>query len=293
MFRYGWSQALFVGEALDVSLGRLARFGYDGVELPVTQDPPARIAESLRLHDLACFSVNCRFIGANRDLSSPDRALRAAAVDYVGECLRFAAALGAPVAIVVPTRIGKLRPDSSLEEEWSIAVDSLSLIGDYASDLGVTAVIECVNRSESYLANRLETARRLVEDVTSDHVMLMADNFHMNIEESDLSRALTDAAPYLRHVHLADNTRMAPGMGHFDFEPFLARLMDIGYRGPLVMECDVFAPDRYGRLAATTSPDMFDRYAEAAIRTLRQMAARLAKHDTTSHEFWKSKGDPE
>ncbi|MFV0334154.1 MAG: hypothetical protein ACK5JR_08810 [Tropicimonas sp.] len=51
----------------------------------------------------------------------------------------------------------------------------------------------------------------------------------------------------------------------------LTRLARLGCRGPLVMECDVFAPDRYGRLAM----------------------ARLTTHDTTSHQFWNNKGDPE
>jgi sugar phosphate isomerase/epimerase len=77
----------------------------------------------------------------------------------------------------------------------------------------------------------LETARQLVAAAGSNHVMLMADSFHMNIEEVDIPAALESVAPWLRYIHLADNNRMAPGMGHFDLEAFLASLSRIGYEG--------------------------------------------------------------
>jgi D-psicose/D-tagatose/L-ribulose 3-epimerase len=176
----------------------------------------------------------------------------------------------------VPTRIGKLKPDTTLDEEWENVVRSLREIGAVGRAVGVTAVIECVNRAETYLVNRLETARRLVEAAGSEHVMLMGDNFHMNIEETDVAAALDGVAPYLRHFHLADNNRSAPGMGHLDFSRLLSTLQRVGYSGPLTMECDVQALDRYGRNAFTTSPAAFDLYAKTAIETLRAVEAQLA-----------------
>lgn len=280
MFRKSWTQALFVGESLDASLERLARFGYDGVELPVLDMPPEEVRARLDHHGLSCFSVNGSFIGADRDLSSSDETLRRAAVGYVGSCLSFARSVGAPVAILVPTRIGKLRPDTSLDEEWDNVVRSLGEIGALGAELGVTAVIECVNRAESYLANRLETARLLVEAAGSANVAVMADSFHMNIEETDMAAALEAVAPVLRHVHLADNNRAAPGMGHLDLGAFLATLVGIDYAGPLTMECDVQAPDRFGRFPITNDPTTFDVYAETAIETLRFIEARLTGRKT-------------
>lgn len=277
MFRYGWSQALFRGEGLEASLTRLARCGYDGVELPVLPMPPAEITARLRHHGLACISVNGSFAGADRDLSSADADARANAVDYMRGTMRFAAAIGAPVAIVVPTRIGKLRPDLTLGADWDHAVDSLRRIGAFGREIGVTAVVECVNRAESHLANRLETACLLVEAAGGAGLGVMADSFHMNIEESDMLMALDRAAPHLRHVHLADSNRAAPGMGHLDLAPVLRRLRDIGYGGAIALECDVQAPDAYGRMAPAADAATFDRYAETAIRTLRGIEARLGR----------------
>lgn len=275
MFRHSWSQALFVGEPIEASFERLGRLGYEGVELPALSMPPNEVRARLAQHGLKCFSVNGSFNSKRRDLSSSDVSLRAAAVDYVAMCMRFAAAVAAEVVIVVPTRIGKLQPDITLAEEWDNAVRSLQQIGEIGRSLGVTAVIECVNRSETYLANRLETARRLIEAVGSCHVMAMGDSFHMNIEEEDICKAIEEVAPYLRHFHLADNNRAAPGMGHMDIESILRTLGCIGYTGPLTMECDVQAPDQYGRNAFTTSAAVFDAYAATAIGTLRGIEARL------------------
>lgn len=270
MFPLSWSQALFLGETLEASLERLARLGYDGVELPLSSMLPSEIRGRLADHGLVCTSVNGNFIGADRDLSSSDPDRRHAAVAYIRSTLRYAAELRAPVAIIVPTRIGKLRPDTSLAEEWDNTLQSLNEIGEAGRQLGVTAVIECVNRAESYLANRLETAALLVRQSGASNIAVMADNFHMNIEETSPLQALRDVAPLLAHVHLADNNRSAPGMGHLDIGAFVQVLTSAGYRGAIAMECDVQAPDTYGRMAFTRDPAVFDLYAETAIRTLRR-----------------------
>jgi len=189
--------------------------------------------------------------------------------------MRFAAAVGASLVIVVPTRIGKLRPDTTIAGDWDNAVRSLREIGALGSNHGVTAVIECVNRAESHLANRLATACRMAEAAGSKHVAVMADSLHMNIEEVDMLGALEAAAPWLRHVHLADNNRMAPGMGHLDLGPFVATLGRIGYRGALTMECDVQAEDVFGRFAPSTKAADFDRFAATAFTNLRRMTEQL------------------
>ncbi len=285
MFPLSWTQALFVGEPLDASLERLARYGYDGVELPVLDMPPKEVNRRLVHFGLACLSVNGSFIGMSRDLSSADEASRLRAVEYVASCMRFAAAVGATIVIVVPTRIGKLRPETTIAEEWTCAARSLREIGELGAQLGITAVIECVNRAETYLVNSLDTARRLVETSGSEHVGVMADSFHMNIEEVDMIAALEAVAPWLRHVHLADNNRMVPGMGHLDLAPFVATLHRIGYRGSLTMECDAQTLDDRGRYMSSASPAVFDRFAATAIETLRRInSMNLQKAEKAGEE---------
>jgi sugar phosphate isomerase/epimerase len=66
---------------------------------------------------------------------------------------------------------------------------------------------------------------------------LLADLFHMNIEERDPVAALHAARQYLGYVHLADNTRLEPGTGFTDFMAAFRALRDIGYDGWCAIEC--------------------------------------------------------
>jgi sugar phosphate isomerase/epimerase len=43
----------------------------------------------------------------------------------------------------------------------------------------------------------------------------------------------------VRHVHLADNTRLEPGPGDIDFVAGFRALQDIGFTGYMAYECGV------------------------------------------------------
>ena len=65
---------------------------------------------------------------------------------------------------------------------------------------------------------------------------LLADWFHMNIEEVSIESAIRSAGDQVGHVHLADSNRRAAGLGHIPFAPVVAALRDVGYRGYLSAE---------------------------------------------------------
>ena len=66
---------------------------------------------------------------------------------------------------------------------------------------------------------------------------LLADLFHMNIEERDPFAALHAARQYLGYVHLADNTRLEPGTGITDFMAAFRELRQIEFDGWCAVEC--------------------------------------------------------
>ncbi len=49
--------------------------------------------------------------------------------------------------------------------------------------------------------------------------------------------AVSAAAPLLRHVHVADGGRRAPGGGGYDYAGFMAVLHEIGYDQRISAEC--------------------------------------------------------
>jgi sugar phosphate isomerase/epimerase len=67
-------------------------------------------------------------------------------------------------------------------------------------------------------------------------VKLLADLYHMNIEEVNLAEAIRKVGPLVGHVHFADSNRKAAGMGHTDFASIVVALREVGYSGYLSAE---------------------------------------------------------
>lgn len=276
MFTYSATQWIFGNEEMETSLRRLQRFGYDGVEPAGEPDKldAAALRELLARYRLSCTSI-CGIYTAERDLSHPGPAVRAKAIDYVKACVDMAAGLGASVVIVVPTPVGKKGPITTREEEWRNAADSLRQVGAYAETKRVRLAIEALNRFETYLVNTLAAADRLAEEADSPAVGVMADLFHMNIEERDSCQALRDVAPRLMHVHIADNTREAAGLGHTDFAQVVRTLAEIGYRGNVTMEFLPPVSNPYEAADRSDSQQLYDEYARQSIEHIREQVRKL------------------
>ena len=101
---------------------------------------------------------------------------------------------------------------------------------------GTTLLYEPINRYETNLINTLGDAATMLAGLATQHVKILADLYHMNIEETNLADAIRAAGPRIGHVHFADSNRRAAGMGHTDFGPIVAALRDAGYAGYLSAE---------------------------------------------------------
>ncbi|MFB9278505.1 TIM barrel protein [Cohnella cellulosilytica] len=278
MYRYSATQWIYGRESLARSLDRLKKYGYDGIELagePRTTDVE-EVRRLLRERDMTCTSI-CGIYSSERDLSSSDRAVRSHAVQYVKDCVDLASETGAPLVIVVPSAVGRARPDSEKEEAWNHAVGSLREAGEYAASQGIELAIEALNRYETDLVNKLETAVRMIEEVGSGHVKLMADLFHMSIEERNVEQSFKRIAPYLVHVHIADNTREAAGMGRTDFGEVVRALRDIAYKGAITMEFLPPSANPYSAAERSGSDELMDEYTAMSIREIKKQVRLLAE----------------
>jgi sugar phosphate isomerase/epimerase len=125
----------------------------------------------------------------------------------------------------------------SADEDRAILVDGLGRLGDAAARAGVLVLFEPLNRYEDHMCNTLDQGVAICEALGHRSVKLMADLFHMGIEEADSSAALERAFAYVRHIHVADSNRYEPGEGHTDFATIFATLRRLGYSGHLSFEC--------------------------------------------------------
>ena len=161
--------------------------------------------------------------------------------------LRLAAELGAGGVLLVP-QFGRrpALPDltplaSGAELERDLLVLQLRELAPTVASTGIPLFLEPLNRYEAYLVNRLEQGTAIAEEV-GPQIGIMADFFHMHIEEADIPAAIRAAGERIVYVHVADSNRLQPGRGHLDFRPGFAALKEIGYDGYLGIECRIDGP---------------------------------------------------
>jgi D-psicose/D-tagatose/L-ribulose 3-epimerase len=227
---------------LDEIARRLGVLGYDGVELmgDLPAYSPAEAGRILRDRGLEVFSLTPE----NVDLAHPDPDTQGAAIDYYLRLLDFAAALGQPL-VSCHGCVGRVRAISSQAEERALFVKAVRQIANRARAQGLRIVMEVLNRYEAHLLTTAGEALDFVADVGVDNVGILLDAYHMNIEEASPATALRQAGGKLGLYHAADSNRQAIGRGHTDFRAQLAALADIGYKGPIIMECTAPGPDPF------------------------------------------------
>ena len=106
----------------------------------------------------------------------------------------------------------------------------------------MTVLLEATNRYENNVLNTGAQLADMIQGYALKHTRALMDAFHMNIEEAQGARGLLDARDVLGHIHFADNNRLYPGGGCFDFQALAQSIREIGYDGMLSVECLPF-PD--------------------------------------------------
>lgn len=223
-------------EPVEVTLERLHRFGYDGIE--ISGEPTRYVTDEVRRlmdqYQLECWgSVTMMFEG--RDLIHPDAGIRRETVQYIKDSLDMTKRLSGRIFCIVPSTVGKTRPLASMSEEWAWAVAGLKEVTEYAGELGIVPGIEPLNRFETYFINRHDQALLLCEEV-GNNLGVVLDTFHINIEEADPIQAIRNVGSKLVDFHVADNNRRPAGKGYFDWARIVGALRDIGYHGHLTAE---------------------------------------------------------
>jgi sugar phosphate isomerase/epimerase len=224
-------------EDLAGSIQQAKQLGFDAVEIfPPSPDAidPDDLAKLLNDNglSLAAVGTGAGWVKHKLTLTSPDTEVHARAMAFVEEMIEFAAELGAPV--IIGSMQG--RADGPKETALGYLSQSLLNLGLVAAGFNVPLLYEPLNRYETNLVNTLADGVKLLAGLATTNVKLLADLYHMNIEEANLAGALRTAGPHVGHVHFADSNRRAVGMGHTDFGPVIAALRDIGYSGYLSAE---------------------------------------------------------
>lgn len=168
-------------------------------------------------------------------LAEPEAARRKWVIEQVKKYIDSASSL--KTDIIIGWLRGRITADNPSELYFGLLRESLSELDEYAGKKGVRILLEVINRYEVDCFLTAEETLAFIQDNNLKNTYLHLDTFHMNIEETDLCRALRIASEKLGYVHVADNTRLYPGSGSLDFAKILSTLDEIGYSGFVTTEC--------------------------------------------------------
>lgn len=226
-------------DGLEDACARAAEVGFDAIEIfPPSAEAvePEQLRALVARHRLrvAAIGTGGGWVIRKLTLTHSDPAVRAAALAFIGAIVDLAAEFGAPAII------------GSMQGRWEGAVtraqalvwlgEALDQLGERAGRRGTTLLYEPLNRYETNLFNRIGEAAAWLQGLRTPSVRILADLFHMNIEEADVAAALREAGRLVGHVHFADSNRRAIGFGHTEIGPIVSALRELGYAGYLSAE---------------------------------------------------------
>jgi sugar phosphate isomerase/epimerase len=224
---------------LKEAFSKLRYFGYDGTELMVLnpdhvdRDEVERLSREYGIE----IPVICtgEVYGQERlCFMDPNESVRREAVRRTKRIIDFASSFGAQVNI---GRLrGRLFVETPQEKSLGWMYAAFEDVTDYAAERGVTMILEPVAQIFCNNINSTQEGIEVVRKVGREHFRLMADIFHMNLEDKSMEKGFRDAKPYLTHIHVCDSNRLAPGRGNFDFKRIIEMIKNIGYSGYISAE---------------------------------------------------------
>ena len=252
---------------LEEVIKRLARIGYDGIEIGAAA-PHAfpdylsaeRRREIRRVLDGEGIKVSSMLPapggGAGYNVASPDAPERAAAIDMYKKVTDLCAEWGSPTLLYVAgwQVFGTARPQAI---EWTTA--ALAEVADHAAASGITVAVEPTS-ADSNLIDSCDDVIALMDAVDRPNVGAMFDTYHTLYRNEVPSDYVYRLGKRLKHVHLADVNRDAPGSGVVDYVSLIQALRDVGYDGYLAMEI--------GFNRRNVEPDDMARRAHAYLKSI-------------------------
>jgi D-psicose/D-tagatose/L-ribulose 3-epimerase len=214
--------------------------GFDYIELSLAHLAAMPAAEFAAVHrrleaaHLPCEACNNFFPPAVR-LTGPTVDI-CQVKQYIQRSLDCAAALGVKVVVFGSSGAKNVPEGYPYLEAWQQIVETLHLAADEAYRLGLVIAIEPLNQRESNIVNTVSEGIELMRQVGRDEVKVLADYYHMALENEDPAILLAAKAD-LRHVHMAQAAgRTYPLQSDAALQKFFFALNAIPYRARMSIE---------------------------------------------------------
>jgi sugar phosphate isomerase/epimerase len=219
---------------LEKSMSKASNLGFDAIEL-FTSSGEAIDTKQLKFLldkfnlELAAVGTGAGKVIHGLTLTDPDENVRKKAISFISKMIDFGSSFGAPA--IIGSMQGNASGDIVREQALAWLAEGLQILGKEAAEKNVILIYEPLNRYETNLINTLDAGVEFIESKKINNVKLLADLFHMNIEEPVMTESIRKHASHIGHVHFADSNRRPVGSGHTDMQSIALTIKEIGYDG--------------------------------------------------------------
>ena len=209
----------------------------------VNDDLCQEIAQQLTDRKITMSAVDGTF-----NMIHPDKDRRAAGLRYLRKLIESCPALGTSVVTLCTGSMAEIMwdrvPENDSETAWAALVASMKEAASAAEENDVNLAFE---PEVNNVVNSAEKARRIIDDVGSDHIKVLMDPANIFLEgqlplmseKLDGAFALVANDIALAHAkdvdHDGEAGHLAAGRGRLDYPRYLALLQASGYQGAVIL----------------------------------------------------------
>ena len=224
------------GKSVLEQINNAEMFGFDGVSLP-GRFLKNYVSELKRVFPDISLPLVSLSLGYEGSLLSPDIKIREKCKASIIDLFDLCNELKIKSLNMVPIFIQDDTGSTDVKEKDELLISQLCDICEEGRKRNVSLLLEPVNRYETKYINSQAHAARICDIVNHDYLGVTSDFYHMMLEELDTAKSILVAGKWIKHVHVAENTRVEPGPGSLNFKPGFEALKKIGYDGFIEIEC--------------------------------------------------------
>ena len=235
------------------SMDKAKLAGFDAVEIHIRNPDGLDRDALIKYCEINSLSISALATGMAKRIDGltlihDDEYIRTLAVERILGFIEFAFPFSA--GIIIGSMRGVIPDNVCNKKYYNRFYACMSEILNLAELLNVPIFLEVINRYENNYLNTAEEALEIIRLLDSNMLKVHLDTFHMNIEETDMVKAISICKENLGYIHLADNTRYYPGSGTINFKKLFDATKNIDYKGYYSLECLTHGnPDKTVQLA--------------------------------------------
>lgn len=179
--------------------------------------------------------------------------------EYLVKAFDRIAKLGAKAVVFGSGGARRIPEDLDPKDGWKDLVETARVVGEVASQYNIIIAMEPLNKSETNILNSVSEGISFVKEVDHTNIRLLADFYHMRVENESMDILKETNSDILVHTHIAKGDgRYFPICKDEDiYSEFFYGLKEIAYESRVSIE---------GRT------DNFEEDAAKALEVLRELA---------------------